>query len=238
MRAALMPRREDVRLDAEIRDHLESLAQDHMRAGLGADEARAAARRDFGGVDQMKETYRDQQGLPWLEALLQDIRYGVRTFRRDPTFSAVAILTLAFGIGVVVAIFGAVKAVLLDPLPYPRAERLVAIAEIRRDGLRNAGTFGMYRGLVERTRVFESLAVAKAWQPTLTGDARPERLEGQRVSAAYFDVLKVPPVRGRALQPEDDRRGGPNVVVLSDGLWRRRFAADPSIVGRVIRLED
>jgi putative ABC transport system permease protein len=236
--AALSLRRRDAQLDVEIRDHLESLTDDYMQRGLGTAEARMAARREFGGIDQMKEAYRDQQGLPWLDALVQDIRYGVRTFRRDRTFSAVAILTLAFGIGVVVAIFGAVKAVLLDPLPYPKAERLVALAETRRDGSRNAGTFGMYRGLAERAHVFESLAVAKVWQPTLTGDGRPERLEGQRVSAAYFDVLKVPPAHGRALQPDDDRRGGPNVVVLSDGLWRRRFAADPSIVGRVIRLDD
>jgi predicted permease len=238
MRAVFAAPGADVQLDAEIRDHLDSLTEDHMRRGLGHAEARATARRDFGGVDQMREAYRDQRGLPWIDALVQDVGYGVRTFRRDPIFSAVAILTLAFGIGVVVAIFGAVKAVLLDPLPYPRAERLVAIAEIHRDGSRNAGTFGMYRGLVERTRVFESLAVAKAWQPTLTGAGRPERLEGQRVSAAYFDVLRVPPALGRALQPEDDLRGGPNVAVLSDALWRRRFAADPSIVGRVIRLDD
>lgn len=234
----IVARRSDEELAAEIGDHLDQLTDEHVRRGLSRDHARAAARRDFGGVDQMKEAYRDQQGLPWVGALWQDISYGVRTFRRDPTFSAVAILTLAFGIGVVVAIFGAVKAVLLDPLPYPRAERLVAVAEIRRDGSRNEGTFGMYRGLAARAHVFEALAVVKVWQPTLTGDGKPERLEGQRVSAGYFDVLKVPPAHGRALQPDDDRRGGPNVVVLSDGLWRRRFAADPSIVGRVIRLDD
>src|SRR5262249_10596606 len=85
---------------------------------------------------------------------------------------------------------------------------------------------------------FESLAVAKAWQPTLTGAGMPERLEGQRVTAAYFDVLRVPPALGRALQPEDDRRGGPNVAVLSDALWRRRFASDSAIAGRVGRLDD
>src|SRR5262249_53936467 len=151
-----------------------------------------------------------------IDAVVQDVRYGVRGFRRDPIFSALAILTLAFGIGVVVAIFGAGKAVLLDPLPYPRAGRLVAIAGTRRARSRNAGTFGMYRGLAERTQVFESLAVAKTWQPTLTGSGRPERLEGQRVSAGYFDVLRIPPALGRALQPQDDRRGGPNVAVLSD----------------------
>lgn len=225
-------------LDAEIRDHLDSLTHDYMGRGLGRTEARAAARRDFGGVDQMKEAFRDQQGLRWLDALMRDVRYGVRTFRRDPTLAVVAILTLAFGIGCVVAIFGAVKAVLLDPLPYPRADRLVAIVEMQRDGSRSAGTFGMYRSLAERTHVFEALAVTKPWQPTITGAGRPDRLEGQRVSAAYFDVLKAPPSLGRVLQPEDDRRGGPNVVVLSDGVWRRRFSADPSIVGRVISLDD
>src|SRR5215467_9148265 len=99
MRAALMPRREDVRLDAEIRDHLESLAQDHMRAGLGADEARAAARRDFGAVDQMKEHYRDRRGLPLLDTLRQDLRFGWRLLTRAPGFTSAAVTMFALGIG-------------------------------------------------------------------------------------------------------------------------------------------
>jgi len=230
--------RSDANLDAEIREHLDSLAEDHEGRGLSPAEARSAARRDFGGVDQTKEVYRDQRGLPWLDALAQDVRYGVRTLRRDRTFSVVAILTLALGIGAVTAIFGGVKAVLFEPLPYARADRIVTIAEMNRNGGRIPGTFGLYRGLVERARAFDAIAVMKPWLPTLTGADRPERLEGQRVSAGYFDVLGVVPASGRMFLPEDDRLGGPNVVVLSDALWRRRFARDPAIVGRAITLDD
>jgi putative ABC transport system permease protein len=238
LRAVFGARRSDATLDAEIREHLDRLAEDHERRGLRPVEARAAARRDFGGVDQMKEQMRDQRGLPWMDALVQDVRYGIRTLRRDPTFSIVAVLTLALGIGAVTAIFGGVKAVLFEPLPYAHADRIVQIAEISRDGRRNAGTFGLYRGLAERTRTFDAIAVMKPWLPTLTGADRPERLEGQRVSAAYFDVLGVVPALGRRLLPEDDRLGGPNVVVLSDALWRRRFARDPGIVGRTVTFDD
>jgi predicted permease len=230
--------RRDAELQSEIDSHLDELAEEHLRHGLSPDHARAAARRDFGGVDQMKERYRDQRGLPFLDLLLQDVRYGIRSLCRDPTFSLVTVLTLALGIGAVTAIFGGVKAVLLDAVPYPQADRVVSIGELRGDGARNPGTFGMYRGLSARARSFESIAVVRSWQPTLTGAGRPERLEGQRVSARYFDVLGIHPALGRALLAEDDRLGGPNVAVLSDSLWRRRFAGDRTIVGHTVTLDD
>ena len=230
--------RSEAQLDEEVREHLDRLAAEHVRRGLLPADARAAARRDFGGVDQTKERYRDQRGLPWVDALVQDVRYGVRSLRRDPTFAVVAIVTLALGIGAVTAIFGGVKAVLFEPLPYARADRIVTIAEMTRNGRRVPGTFGLYRGLVPRADAFDAMAVMKPWLPTLTGADRPERLEGQRVSAGYFDVLGVVPALGRMFLPEDDRLGGPNVVVLSNAVWRRRFAGDPAIVGRAITLDD
>jgi hypothetical protein len=136
-------------------------------------------------------------------------------------------VTLAVGIGGTTAIFSAVNPVLFQPLPYPDAGRIATILEIRRDGSRNDGTFGMYRQLVERSQSFDSIAVFMPWQPTMTGATRPERFDGQRVSASYFRVLGMSPVLGRDFSPSDDRMNGPVVVILSDALWRRRFNADP-----------
>ncbi len=158
--------------------------------------------------------------------------------RKSPSVSIVAIIALALGIGATTAIFGALNPILFAPLPYPHADRLAAISEIYGNGSRTNGTFGMYRGLTDRTRSFDMLAVFKGWQPTMTGSGEPERFEGQRVSAGYFRVLGVQPVLGRDLGVEDDQRGIARVVVISDGLWRRRFGADRAIIGRQITLDE
>jgi len=170
--------------------------------------------------------------------VLKDLRYAARCLRAAPGFTAIAVLTLALGIGATTAIFSAVNPVLFQSLPYPHAGRIAMISEMRRDGSRNDGTFGMYRALVERNRSFEAIAVLKPWQPTMTGPDQPERFDGQRVSASYFHVLGVSPILGRDFEPSDDRLNGPNVVVLSDALWRRRFGGDRTIVGRQIMLDD
>jgi putative ABC transport system permease protein len=143
------------------------------------------------------------------------------------------------GTGAVTAIVTAVTPVLFEPLPYPNPERLVCIVETSpSDASRIPGTFGMFAHLAERTRSFDAMAVLRSWEPTLTGVEPPERLDGRRVSADYFRVLGVPPARGRDFQVEDDRAGGPNVVVLSDTLWHRRFGGDPSLIGRTVRLDE
>jgi hypothetical protein len=169
---------------------------------------------------------------------LNDLRYAVRWLRASPGLTLLVVLTLALGIGAATTIFSAVNPVLFQPLPYPDAGRLATILEMRRDGSRNDGTFGMYRQIVERTQSFESIAVFRSWQPTMTGATQPERFEGQRVSASYFRVLGVSPVLGRDFAAADDRMSGPTVVILSDALWRRRFNADPAIVGRQITLDE
>src|SRR2546425_761281 len=125
--------------------------------------------------------------------VLKDLRYAARCLRAAPGFTAIAVLTLALGIGATTAIFSAVNPVLFQSLPYPHAGRIAMISEMRRDGSRNDGTFGMYRALVERNRSFEAIAVLKPWQPTMTGPDQPERFDGQRVSASYFHVLGVRP---------------------------------------------
>ena len=169
--------------------------------------------------------------------MLADLQYAARRLWSAPGFTAITVLTLSVGIGATTAIFSAVNPILFEPLPYPRADRIAMIRENGRDGSRNDGTFGMYRELAARARSFDAIAVLKPWQPTLTGADQPERFEGQRVSAKYFRVLGVSPIIGRDFEPSDDRLDGPNVVVLSDALWRRRFAGDRTIVGRQIALD-
>lgn len=173
-----------------------------------------------------------------MESLFQDLRHAVRQLRKNPGFACTTILILALGIGGTSAIFSALDPVLFEPLPYPHASRLMAIWYAGEDGERVPQAFHTYRELAERSRSFEALAVMKPWQPALSGGDRAERLDGQRVSAAYFRVLGVPVALGRDFQPSDDVVTGPKVVILSNGLWRRRFASDAGIVGQQIRIDD
>ena len=170
--------------------------------------------------------------------MLTDLKYGFRMLVKAPVFSVVAILTLALGIGANTAIFSAVNPTLFESLPYPQADRIVALLELHGDGSRGAGTFGMYQGLLERQHSLAAMAVFKSWRPTLTGPNEPERFEGQRVSADFFRVLGVAPALGRDFQTADDQLNGPSVAIISDGLWRRRFGADPMMIGRQVTLDD
>lgn len=170
--------------------------------------------------------------------MLQDLRYAFRQLRKSPAFTAVAVLVIALGIGATTAIFSAVNPILFEPLPYPQAARIMMIWEMRSDGSPLDVSFGSFHGLVDRSRSFQALAVTKPWQPTMTSATQPERFEGQRVSAAYFRALGVLPVLGRDFQASDDQYKGPNVVVLSDRLWRQRFGGDSTIVGRQVTLDD
>src|SRR5262245_11705166 len=172
------------------------------------------------------------------DEMFQDLRYGVRMLKKAPNFTLTAVFTLALGIGASTVIFSAVNPILFEPLPYQHADRVMMIWYASADGSRAAQTFGTYRELVMRSRSFEALAVMKLWQPTMTGPAEPERFNGQFVSASYFRALGTPPALGRDFDPADDRLHGPNVVMLSDGLWRRRFGGDPTVIGRQITLDD
>src|SRR5258705_493930 len=163
------------------------------------------------------QTYR------WEDDVIQDIRFAVRMLFKTPGFTLIAVFTLALGIGASTAIFSAVNPILFEPLPYPNADRIAVILEMNSDGSRNPGTFGMYRGLAEQSRSFDAMAVFKPWQPTMTSADQPERFEGQRVTANYFQVLGVSPAVGRDFQASDDQLNGPKMAIISDSLWRRRF---------------
>jgi predicted permease len=167
----------------------------------------------------------------------QDFRYALRQLRKNPGFAGTAILILGLGIGATTAIFSAVNPILFEPLPYPQAGRIVMIWYAADDGSRIPQTFHTYRELAERSRAFDSIAVVNPWQPTLTGAAQRERLEGQRVSASYFRTLGVAPALGRDFQASDDVLRGPTVVILSNASWRAHFGADRNIIGRDIKLD-
>ncbi|HMA38613.1 MAG TPA: ABC transporter permease [Gemmatimonadales bacterium] len=222
----------------EVGDYLAHATAAHLARGLPRDAAVRAARLDLGNVTAAREQVREYGWENLIESVLTDLRYAARRLRQAPGFTGVTVLTLALGLGATTAIFSAVNPILFASLPYLHAGRIAAILEVTSSGGRTGGTFGLYRAFVERSRSFAAIAVFKPWQPTMTGADQPARLEGQRVSASYFQVLGVAPAVGRGFDPADDRRNGPNVVVLSDVLWRRRFAGDRAIVGRQIRLDD
>jgi putative ABC transport system permease protein len=172
-----------------------------------------------------------------MRARLQDVQFAFRQLRKNLGFTATTVLILGLGIGASTAIFSAVNPILFESLPYPQANRILMIWDVFQ-GARSAVTFHSYRELSERAHSFASMAVVKAWQPAMTGGAEPERLDGQAVSADYFRVLGIFPSLGRDFQRADDQFKGPRVVMLSDRLWQRRFAADRGIVGREVRLDD
>ena len=243
----------DQEIDAELRSHIEMRIEDSIAAGMSAQQARMDALIRFGNPTVTKERTTEADAALYLTSLWSDICYAFRQLRRAPGFAVTSILILSLGIGACTAIFSAVKPILLDPLPYPHANRLMMLWEMGRDGEPEDVAFGTFHGLEERSRAFDGLAVMKPWQPVMvatnhigqTGQAgqtsqsdQPERFEGQRVSAAFFQTLGISPLLGRDFTAADDRLHGPNVVILSDGLWRRRFAADRSIVGSQVRLDD
>jgi putative ABC transport system permease protein len=228
----------ETQLDKELRFHLEQHTADLIARGHDPAEARRIARIELGGPEQVKEQCRDERRTRWLEDLWHDAIYALRTLRQRPGFTFVAVLTLALGIGASTAIFSAVNPILFEPLPYTDAGRIMTIWYAGAGGARSNQSFGTFRELEMRAHSWEAIAVMKPWQPTLTGAAEPERLEGQRVSAAYFRVFGVTPAAGRDFDPVDDRLNGPNVIIVSDALWKRRFAGDPAIVGHQVTLDD
>jgi putative ABC transport system permease protein len=242
IRGLFSRRRLDEEFQQELDTHLEMLTEENLRRGLSPEEARRTARVQLGGITQLRETNREIWGFPWIETLIQDLRYGLRQFRRNPGFTAVAVLTLALGIGANTAIFSVVYAALIRPLPYRAPDRLASITEL----WPRLGVSGLsfipspeYVDFRDRNRVFEGLAAYGGGATlNLTGIDEPEHIEGVRVTATFFPLVGVEPFLGRAFLPGEDRPGGPRVVVLSYGLWQRHFGSDSHIIGRSITLGD
>jgi putative ABC transport system permease protein len=225
-------------LDDDVRAHLEMLTEENLRKGMEPEEARYAAMRQFGNVTQMKEECRDAWGVRVINELAQDVRYGLRQLRRNPGFTAVAVVTLALGIGANTAIFSVVDAALLRPLPYQDSDRLVMVwNQLNRLGLnRFPASYADYYDYKAANKVFDDIVAFEPAHLDLVGGDQPERLFGVRTSANLFSLLGVKAEIGRTFVSEDNQPGRNNVV-LSDSLWRRRYGANPAVVGQAITLD-
>ncbi len=241
LRTHLQRKKTEREMEAELRFHLEMETEENIRRGMSEEEARLAARRNFGGVEQTKETYRDIARFRWIEDLRKDLHYGARMLLKNPGFTIVAILALALGIGANTAIFSVVNAVLLRPLPYYDPQRLVLVTEVppEKEGVRG----GEYAGVVDyilwqaESKIFDHL-VAFNWRNTyLTGRGEPEQLDSVWATANLFPALGVAPQLGRTFTPEEDRPGAAPVAILSHSFWQRRFGGDPAIIGQSLTLD-
>jgi len=238
LHAVLRSNRIDREIDEEIRFHLEMRSQENIEAGMNPADARREAIRRFGNITYIKEISRDVRGGGMLETLLQDLRYGARMLLKQPVFTAAAVITLALGIGATTTVFSIVDAVLLRPLPFKEPERLVMVWEINQQQEKDSqasstGNFADWQG---QSQAFEDMAAYFNWNTNLTGVDDPERLNSAIVTGHFFQVLGVGAKIGRVLLPGDDQPGSDGVVLLSHGLWQRRFGADPRIVGEKLTL--
>jgi predicted permease len=242
--ALLRPGRSEQELAREIAAHLAVLEDDYRRRGLSDEDARAAARRALGGVEQAKEIHRDQRSFPWLEDLRRDIPYALRGWRRHPGFTAAAIVTVALGVGVSTAIFSVINAVVLRPLPYRDSDRLVQIAEnvVRQttSGPQYSRRFGLTQAEFldwrARSTSYSHLAVsANLMNGQLMTAEGPVAAPRAIVSPALFDMLGIPAQLGRTLLPEDERPDS-DAAVISAAAWQQFFGSDPAVLGRRVTL--
>jgi predicted permease len=228
----------DRELDEEMRLHLALETEDLVRSGIDREEAARRARVAFGGVERHKEATRDSRGVSAIEDRLRDLGYILRSLRRTPVFTLAVVLSLALGIGANSTMFTIINAVLLRPLPYPHAEELLGISSMNRGAVQDVVLEPYFRAWLQASRTLSSLAMYAPTMATIAGEALPERVPGAGASAELFDVLGVHPARGRSFTHDDETTGALPVVIISDALWRRHFAADSGIVGRLITIND
>ena len=250
LRGLFVARRRDVELNEEIAGHLDLLAADYERAGLSPGDARAAARRAFGGVAQVRETYREQRGLPFVDGFARDVRVALRALRHHRTFSTIATLTLGLGIGATVAMFTVLDQVVLRQIPYPNPDRLVRLQSpvpgVRSDAVWNLSTAQSFYFRREAATL-ESVGIYVITSGTLgavsdeTGSTAERALNGL-VSSEVFGLLGVRPVLGRLFTEEDGRYNqrteSPPAVILSYDVWQRRFGGRSEVIGQSLLFED
>src|SRR5580700_1626204 len=223
----------------ELDTHLEMATQENIRRGMIPDDAARAARVRLGGRTQLKETNRELRGLPFIETALQDLRFAFRMLRKNPGFSAIAILTLALGIGANTAIFSVVYAVLLKPLPFADSDQLFTVfqQDVKNPKNVNGFSFPNMRDLREQSEIFSDLSGVQEHQLTLTGHGEAFNIDTSVVTPDLFNTFRVQPILGRMFIADDGKPGAAPVVVLSETLWRGSFAADPAIIGTSISLD-
>jgi predicted permease len=229
--------RTESQLDSELRFHLEERAAELERSGLSPAEALRLARLEFGGVEGIKEECRESRRIHLAETLLQDLRYGLRAMRRSPGFTAVAVLTLGLGIGANTAIFSVVNGVLLNPLPFPHPDELVAVHESKQNFERGSIPYPNFLDWQRENRSFSEMAIFRNFGFNLTGAGDAEQVSGLFVSSDFFEILGVKPTVGRTFRPGEDAIGAAPNALIHNALWQRKFAASPRILGKTVTLD-
>jgi putative ABC transport system permease protein len=225
--------RRERELASEMESHLQMHIEDNLRAGMRAAEARRRALIKLGGMEQTKEMVRERRGLPILEVLLQDLRFGARMLRKNPGFTAIAVVTLALGIGVNTTIFSIAEAFLVHPVALPALGRLVAVTT----GQKSPAAAADYLDWKSQARSFGQVAAYRAGDMNLTGVGESERVYGAAVTANFFTAIAVEPARGRAFLNDEDAPGYDQVALLSYRLWQRRFGADSAVLGKNVNID-
>ena len=222
----------------ELESHLQMHVDDNIRAGMSPHEARRVAVMKLGGIDQTKEAYRDRATIPWLESVVQDLRFTLRQLRKNPAFTVTATAMVALGIGASVAIFAFVNAALIKPLPYQNPSRLLFVTETTPDLPRAALSYLDYVDWKKLNRVFDSIEVYSQRGYVVSGSSGMEMVAGARISAGFFQTLGVGPVLGRDFRAEEDVPGTSRTVILSYASWQKRFGGQAAVVGQSITLNE
>jgi putative ABC transport system permease protein len=226
----------DQEIDDEVHQFYDEAIVAYRERGLSEEDARRAVRLDFGSPETAGEQVGSYGWENTVRSSAADLRFAGRQLRRNPGFTAISIVTLALGIGASTAIFSAVNPILFKPLPYPHPGRILMIWNTWQ-GSRSEMAFGTYLELSQRNHSLESIAIFEPWQPTITGRDEPQRLEGQSVSARFFQVLGVAPLLGRDFRTSDEGPHKLKVVILSDRLWQQLFQGNPAVIGQVVKLD-
>ena len=234
---SLFSKRRERRLDEEIRNHLDLLADQYIADGLTPVEARQAARRAFGGVEQMKESYRDVRGLPLVDALRQDFRFAIRLLNRNRGFALTAVLVLGIGIGVNNMLFTILNAHTLRGLPMPSSPRVLWLSTIDDRGRDRGVSFADYQDITAGVQHYAGIAAFEGAPMVISGDGRTaDRLDGAYVTANAFDLIGTTPLLGRGFSASDDRPGAAGVAVLTRTAWETRYGSDRGTLGRAVTL--
>ncbi len=221
----------------EIESHLLAHVEDNLRSGMSVEEARRQALIKLGGTQQLKENYQQRRSLPMLETLWSDIRFGMRMLRKNLGFTAVAMVTLALGIGGNTAIFSIVNGVLLNPLPFPQPDRLVTLHESKPNFEQGSISYPNFLDWQKDNRTFSSMAISRRYSFSFTGRGEAEQLNAQFLSADFFPLLGVNPILGRTFTQAEEQPGAGPVAMISEGLWRRKFDGAADVLGKSITLD-
>lgn len=221
---------------AELESHLEMHIEDNLCSGMAPGEARRQALIHLGGMEQTRQSYREQRSLPWVENLWHDIRFGLRMLRKSPVFTTVAVLTLALGIGTNTAIFSIVNGVLLHPLPFPHAEQLIILHESKPNFEFGGISFPNFKDWRRDNHSFSSMSVSHGYYFSLMGKGEAELVDGQYMTSGFFETLGIKPLLGRTFTEQEEIPGAAPIALISEGLWKRKFDASPNVLSKAISL--